>query len=142
MARQASTDSTFLTAVGAATAVRSRPFYFQGRVRYAPGPMYGRFQGSLLLALLLSTPAWAETVTLTPLKDNTIFSESGSLSSGVGNALYSGKINIGPVPRSLLGRGEIAVTLVVVKSTVTALFVVPVRRTTMVNVPLVTETWY
>ncbi|HEX3111894.1 MAG TPA: hypothetical protein VHU20_01370, partial [Candidatus Eisenbacteria bacterium] len=64
--------------------------------------MYGRFLGFLLLALLLSTPAWAETVTLTPSKDNTIFSESGSLSSGVGNALYSGEINNGSLRRALL----------------------------------------
>jgi hypothetical protein len=102
MARQASTDSTFWTAVGAATAVGSRPFSSQGRVRYAPGPMSGRFLGSLLLALLLSTPAWAETVTLSPSKDNTIFSESGSLSSGVGNDLYSGEINNGSFRRALL----------------------------------------
>lgn len=61
-----------------------------------------RFPGFLLLAWTLATPAWAETVTLAPAKDNTIFSESGSLSSGVGSALYSGKINTGAFRRTLL----------------------------------------
>ncbi|HET9940292.1 MAG TPA: DNRLRE domain-containing protein [Candidatus Eisenbacteria bacterium] len=64
--------------------------------------MYRRALGSLLLALTLSTPVWAETVTLTPSKDNTIFSENGGLSSGVGTGLYSGEILTGPVRRALL----------------------------------------
>ncbi|HEX5032305.1 MAG TPA: DNRLRE domain-containing protein [Candidatus Eisenbacteria bacterium] len=68
--------------------------------------MYGRALGSLLLALTLSSPAWAETVTLAPSKDNTIFSESDTLSSGVGTSLYSGRIanppGSQPVRRALL----------------------------------------
>lgn len=61
-----------------------------------------RFPGFLLLALTLATPAWADTVTLAPSKDNTMFSENGALSSGVGTGLYSGKINTGPLRRALL----------------------------------------
>lgn len=61
-----------------------------------------RLLGFLLLALTLATPAWAETVTLTASKDNTIFSESGSLSSGVGTGLYAGKILNPPFRRALL----------------------------------------
>lgn len=45
----------------------------------------------LLLALMLPTPAWADTVTLAPVKDNTIFSESGTLSNGAGSDVFCGR---------------------------------------------------
>ena len=65
--------------------------------------MYGRFPRSLLLALLLSTPAWAETVTLTPSKDNTLFeSPTGSESSGSGTDVYTGQTVHEGVRRALL----------------------------------------
>jgi len=60
-----------------------------------------RFPGFFLLGLTLATPAWAETVALAPIKDNTIFSESGTLSSGVGSDVYCGRTS-GANRRALL----------------------------------------
>jgi hypothetical protein len=55
--------------------------------------MYGRVLGSFLLLLTTLAPsARGDTITLTAVKDNTIFSESGSLSNGVGPDMYSGRI--------------------------------------------------
>ena len=51
----------------------------------------------------LAAPAHAQTpVTLSPSKDNTLFSESGSESSGVGVSLFVGRTNGGNVRRALV----------------------------------------
>jgi hypothetical protein len=66
--------------------------------------MYGRALGSFLLLVTLASSARGDTVTLTSVKDNTIFSESGGLSDGAGSEMYSGRIlnNGGPLRRALL----------------------------------------
>jgi hypothetical protein len=66
--------------------------------------MYGRALGSFLLLVTLASSARGDTVTLTSVKDNTIFSESGGLSDGVGSEMYSGRIlnNGGPFAAPLL----------------------------------------
>jgi hypothetical protein len=65
--------------------------------------MYGRVLGSfLLLVTTLASFARGDTITLTAVKDNTIFSESGSLSNGAGSDMYSGRILNGPLRRALI----------------------------------------
>ena len=65
--------------------------------------MYGRVLGSfLLLVTTLASFARGDTITLTAVKDNTIFSESGSLSNGVGADMYSGRILNSPLRRALM----------------------------------------
>jgi hypothetical protein len=64
--------------------------------------MFGRVLGSFLLLTTLASSARGNTITLTAVKDNTIFSESGSLSNGVGIDMYSGRILNGPLRRALI----------------------------------------
>src|SRR5258708_765354 len=53
-------------------------------------------------ALAIVLPARADQITLTPLRDNTIFSESNSLSNGAGGGLFAGNTNNGATRRALL----------------------------------------
>ena len=63
-----------------------------------------RFRPLVFLSLMALVPAApcaarADTVTLTPLKDNTLFEDAtGSLSNGAGPAFYCGRIRIDPGP--------------------------------------------
>ena len=61
-------------------------------------------QAGLLLALVAVPPARAEEVTLSPAKDNTIYSE-GELSNGAGTSLFAGTtgdLDNGALRRALL----------------------------------------
>jgi spore coat protein A len=64
-----------------------------------------RFTGApLVVAVCLAFPlaAAASTVTLEPSRDNTMYSESGALSNGAGQYLFTGETNDGNVRRALL----------------------------------------
>ena len=64
--------------------------------------MYGRVLGSLLLLTTLASSARGDTITLTAVKDNTIFSESGGLSNGAGVDMYCGRLLNPPFRRALV----------------------------------------
>ena len=48
------------------------------------------------------TLAWAQTVTLTPLKDNTLFEDNGGNSNGAGQSVFAGETNFFGARRALL----------------------------------------
>ena len=52
--------------------------------------------------LLAAGTARADSVTLVPAQDNTLYQESGALSNGVGTALFVGRVNNGLRRRALL----------------------------------------
>ena len=60
--------------------------------------------GFIALALAaLAAPAQAESVSLAPIRDNTLFEDvQGSLSSGAGPGLFCGRISLGSVRRALV----------------------------------------
>ncbi len=55
-----------------------------------------------LLALVLSPGAFADDITLTPDRDNTLYGEDGTLSNGAGNSLFSGRTAVDTTRRALL----------------------------------------
>ena len=64
--------------------------------------MYGRLLGSFLLLITLASSARGDTITLTSVKDNTIFSEADTLSNGAGSDIYCGRIRDDPLRRALM----------------------------------------
>ena len=65
--------------------------------------MLPRIAFATLLLALFATAARGETVTLTSIRDNTLFEDAtGSLSSGSGTEMYCGRINSGPLRRALV----------------------------------------
>src|SRR5215831_15897869 len=61
-----------------------------------------RIAAALCTALAIESPGLADQVTLSPLKDNTIFSESNSTSNGAGTGIFAGKTSTGAIRRALL----------------------------------------
>jgi len=57
---------------------------------------------AVLVALALSSRAYADTVVIAPAKDNTIYSENGALSDGQGQHLFAGKTNNSSERRALI----------------------------------------
>ena len=58
--------------------------------------------GISLILVVLGTPLYADTVVLTPVKDNTIYSEANDLSNGAGMYTFAGKTAAGNVRRGLV----------------------------------------
>ena len=56
----------------------------------------------LLPFALLAPLARADVVTLGAIRDNTIYSESGSESNGAGNSFFAGRTKDGPIRRGLI----------------------------------------
>jgi len=58
--------------------------------------------GVLALVVLAASPCLADTVVITPSKDNSMFEEDGDLSNGAGEYLFAGKTALGDARRGLL----------------------------------------